>query len=54
MDVIVEAGAFVVANKVVILSAALAVSEVLALFPKVKANGIFDAVVKGIKSLLGK
>lgn len=37
-----------------ILGVLLAVSELLALIPGVKSNGIFDAVYKGLKAISGK
>lgn len=37
-------------NIIVILAAALAVSEALALIPSVKSNGIFQLVVNLLKS----
>lgn len=46
--------AFVIANKVVLLTAALSVSEVLSLVPAVKANGIFQAVVNALSALKAK
>jgi ABC-type methionine transport system permease subunit len=39
----------IIANKEVILGVLLAVSEALALIPKVKANSIFQLVVNVIK-----
>jgi hypothetical protein len=45
---------FIAANKVVLLGAALAVSEALALVPGLKSNSIFQLVVNGLKSLGGK
>jgi hypothetical protein len=45
---------FLLANKVVILSALLALSEVLALVPSFKSSGILDWVIRTIKKLLGK
>lgn len=36
---------------VVILAALLAISEALALIPAVKANGVFDAIVKGMRAI---
>ncbi len=41
---------WIVANKVVILGCALALSEGLSLFPAVKANGIFQLIFGWIKS----
>ncbi len=46
--------AFFVANKVVILGALLAVSEVLAAIPSIKANSVFGLIVSGIKAIAGK
>lgn len=37
-----------------ILGVLLALSEMLALIPSVKANGIFDALFKGLKAIAGK
>jgi len=45
---------FLIANKVVLLGALLAISEALALIPAVKANSIFEAAVNAIKWALGK
>lgn len=45
---------FIVANKVVILGAALAVSEALALIPGLQANGFLDGAIKLLKKLAGK
>ena len=42
---------FIVENKAVILGALFAISEVLALFPNVKSNSIFQLVVNTIKTL---
>jgi hypothetical protein len=44
----------ILANKVVILTFALACSEVLALIPAVKANSIFQLVVGVVKKIAGK
>ena len=41
---------FVIENKTVILAALLAISEVLALIPSIKANGIFDFIFKALQS----
>lgn len=46
--------AFIVANKVAILGSLLALSEVLAAIPSIKANSVFGAVVSFIKMLAGK
>lgn len=45
---------FLMANKIVLLGALLAVSEALALIPALKSNGILDWVIKTVKKLLGK
>ena len=45
---------FIIANKVVILSALLALSEVLALVPSFKSSGILDWIIRFIKKLLGR
>lgn len=39
-------------NAVIILGAALAVSEVLALIPALKGNGILDSIIKGLQTLI--
>lgn len=44
---------FLLAHKVEILSALLAVSEVLALIPQIKASSVTELVISGLKSLLG-
>ena len=44
----------IIANKAVLLAALLAVSEVLALIPGIKANSIFQLVLNGLKSMAGK
>jgi hypothetical protein len=54
MEAALAAWAFIVANKAVLLGAALAVSEALALIPAVKSNSIFEMVVGFIKKLSGK
>jgi len=41
---------FITNNKAVILAALLGISEVLALIPTIKSNGIFDALVRFLKS----
>jgi len=46
--------AFLLLHKVVILSALLAISELLALIPQLKANSIFQLIVGMIKKALGK
>jgi hypothetical protein len=43
--------AIIVANKVVIVSALLAISELLALVPGVKANSVFQLVVGALKKV---
>jgi hypothetical protein len=43
---------FLSANAVVILTALLAVSEVLALIPGVKSSSVLQLIVNGVKSLL--
>ena len=40
---------FLIENKAVILGAALAISEVLALIPSVKSNSIFELVFGWLK-----
>jgi len=45
---------FLVANKVVLLAALLAVSEALALIPSFKASGVLDFVIRAVKKLMGK
>lgn len=42
------------ANSAVILAAALALSEVLALIPALKGNGILDAIIKGLNLLIAR
>lgn len=42
------------ADKVVILTAALAVSEALALIPALKSNSILQLFINGVKALLPK
>lgn len=44
---------FLIDNKVAILGALFAVSEVLALIPSVKANSIFQLIMNVITSLKG-
>lgn len=44
----------IVSNKVIILGFLLALSEVLALIPSIKANSIFQIIVNGIKKVAGK
>lgn len=46
--------AFLQAHATVLLSLALAISEVLALIPSVKSNGIFDAIYKGLQAMANK
>lgn len=43
---------FLIANKVVIVTALLALSEVLALIPSVKANSVFEIVVTTLSKLV--
>jgi hypothetical protein len=38
---------------IVILTALLAISEALAFIPAVKANGVFQLIVNGIKAVKG-
>jgi len=38
----------------IVLAAALALSEALALIPALKANSIFQLVVNGLKAISGK
>lgn len=45
---------FIIANKVVLLTAGLAVSEALSLIPAVQSNGIFQAVYNVLKGLKDK
>ena len=45
--------AFIIEHKVVILGALLAMSEVLALIPSVKANSIFELIVDLLAKLKG-
>ena len=42
---------FIIDNYGVILGALLAISEVLALIPSVKANGLFDMIVKFLQGI---
>jgi hypothetical protein len=44
----------IVANKVIILGFLLALSEVLALIPSIKANSVFQIIVNAIKKVAGK
>lgn len=44
----------IVANKVIFLGLALAISEALALIPAIKSNSIFQLVVNLIKKVAGK
>jgi hypothetical protein len=44
----------IVANKVIVLGFLLALSEVLALIPSIKANSVFQIIVNGIKKVAGK
>jgi hypothetical protein len=45
---------FVLAHKTEILAALLALSEVLAAIPAIKANSVFGLVVGVLKSAVGK
>lgn len=45
---------FIMENKVVVLAALLAISEVMALIPTIKSSGIFDLVYRILKSAAGK
>lgn len=45
---------FIVENQVAILAALLAISEVLASIPSIKANSIFQLVVGLLKKIAGK
>jgi len=45
---------FIIANKVVILGALLAISEAMALIPAFKSSGVLDFIIRAIKKLLGK
>ena len=45
---------FVIENKTVILAAFFFFFEVLALIPSIKANGIFDGIVKLLKLAKGE
>lgn len=45
---------FIIANKLVILGALLAISEALALIPSFKSSGVLDFIIRSIKKLLGK
>lgn len=42
------------ANTAVVIGLALAISEVLALIPGIKGNGIVDAIIKALKVLANK
>jgi hypothetical protein len=44
----------IVANKVIILGFLLALSELLALIPSIKANSVFQILVNAIKKVAGK
>lgn len=41
-------------NVIIILGALLAVSEALALIPSVKSNSVFQAIINGLKAVVGK
>lgn len=43
-----------IANKVLVLGALLAISEVMALIPALKSSGILDMGIRLLKSMLGK
>ena len=43
---------FLVTNKVVIIGALLAISEVIGLIPSVKANSVFEIVVSFLNKLV--
>lgn len=43
--------AILIAHKAEVLGLLLAISEVLALIPSVKANGVIDLVIAGLKKL---
>jgi hypothetical protein len=45
---------FVIENKVLILGALFAISEVLALIPSIKSSGIFDFIYRTLKAAVGK
>lgn len=45
---------FILAHKVEILGFLLALSELLALIPSIKANSVFQLLVNLIKKFLGK
>ena len=45
---------FVIDNQVAIIAALLAVSELLAFVPSIKANSLFQAIFNGIKALAKK
>lgn len=45
--------AWLLAHGVEVLVALLAVSEGLALLPGLKANGILDGAIKGLKAVIG-
>lgn len=46
--------AFIQENYMVILMALLALSEVLALFPNIKSNSVFQLIINALKSLVPK
>jgi hypothetical protein len=54
MEFLAEVYAFIIANKVVLLGFALALSEALALIPGVESNSIFQLVVNFIKKFKPK
>lgn len=43
---------FIIENKVIILGALFAISEVLALVPSFKSSGIFDFIYRTLKSFV--
>lgn len=45
---------FIIANGAIILAALLALSEVLAQIPSIKANSIFELIVGLLKKISGK
>ena len=45
---------FLLANKVVLLTLLLSLSEAMALIPSFKSSGILDWVIRTVKKLLGR
>jgi len=45
---------FIIANKVVLLAFAFALSEVLAIIPSIKANSVFQLAANFLKKIAGK